>query len=153
MGRRTVTPAAGDQLADDQARILELHDEFVAANQEIDVGWLRSHMVPGADTLTWFNLNKSDYVGVDHICRLWEFLREVAAGADQEVTDRDPHVHVVGDVAWVDSHISIDADFGVMGTVSQASRSTEIWQRFDDDWKMVHFHCSEHEPGAWEGGL
>jgi len=141
-----------DQAAD-EARILELHHEFVAANQNIDVDWLRTHMVPGADTLTWFNLNKSDYIGVDHICRLWDFLKAVAGGAEQHVESIEPHVHVHGDVAWVDSHIHLDANFGVMGNVSQTSRSTEIWQRMDGDWKMAHFHCSEHEVGGWEGGV
>jgi ketosteroid isomerase-like protein len=137
----------------DAARILELHREFVTANQNIDVEWLRTHMAPGADTLTWFNLNKSDYIGVDHICRLWEFLAHVAGGAEQFVRSIDPHVHVDGNVAWVDSHIDLEADFGAMGKVKQASRATEIWQRDGDDWKMVHFHCSEHETNGWEGGL
>jgi ketosteroid isomerase-like protein len=136
----------------DAVRVLELHREFVAANQAIDVDWLRAHMAPGPDTLTWFNLNKSDYIGVDHICRLWEFLAHVAGGAEQYVSSSDPHVHVDGNIAWVDSHIDLEADFGAMGKVKQSSRATEIWRRDGDDWKMVHFHCSEHEPNGWEGG-
>jgi len=148
-----VTAAGRAGISTDEERILELHREFVAANQAIDVGWLRAHMAPGADTLTWFNLNKSDYVGVDHICRLWEFLGAAAAGAQQRCESIDPSVHVDGDIAWVDSHIRLEADFGVMGKVSQSARSTEIWQRRDGEWKMAHFHCSEHEPGGWEGGL
>jgi ketosteroid isomerase-like protein len=136
----------------DAARILELHREFVTANQNIDVEWLRAHMAPGPDTLTWFNLNKSDYIGVDHICRLWEFLAHVAGGAEQFVQSIDPHVHIDGNIAWVDSHIDLEADFGAMGKVKQSSRATEIWQRDGDDWKMVHFHCSEHETNGWEGG-
>ena len=147
-----MTPAEASTTVTDEEHILELHREFVAANQAIDVDWLRAHMVPGTDTLTWFNLNKSDYLGVDHICRLWEFLAVVAAGAEQHCESIDPHAHVLGDVAWVDSHIRIEADFGVMGQVKQTSRATEIWQRMNDDWKMVHFHCSEHEGNGWEGG-
>ena len=107
----------------DAARILELHREFVTANQNIDVEWLRAHMAPGPDTLTWFNLNKSDYIGVDHICRLWEFLAHVAGGAEQFVQSIDPHVHVDGNIAWVDSHIDLEADFGAMGKVKQSSRA------------------------------
>jgi ketosteroid isomerase-like protein len=136
----------------DAARILELHREFVTANQNIDVEWLRAHMAPGPDTLTWFNLNKSDYIGVDHICRLWEFLAHVAGGAEQFVQSIDPHVHVDGNIAWVDSHIDLEADFGAMGKVKQSSRATEIWQRDGADWKMIHFHCSDHQLGGWEGG-
>ena len=148
----TEAPVSAD-LARDETRVMELHREFVLANENIDVDWLRSHMVPGETTLTWFNLNKSDYIGVDHICRLWEFLANVAGGAEQHVRDIEPKVHVVGDLAWVDSHIALQADFGPMGTVDQESRATEIWQRFGDDWKMVHFHCSDHQTGGWEGGV
>ncbi|HEX6311446.1 MAG TPA: nuclear transport factor 2 family protein [Acidimicrobiia bacterium] len=144
--------SATTDLSTDETAVLELHRRFVAANQAIDVGWLRANLAPGPDALVWFNLNKSDYIGVDHICRLWEFLAAVAGGAEQHVTDEDAHVHVVGDVAWVDSHIRIRADFGVMGRVDQSSRATEIWQRTNGGWKMRHFHCSEHEPGGWEGG-
>jgi ketosteroid isomerase-like protein len=144
--------ATGATTGTDEAQILELHHQFVAANQAIDVDWLRAHMVPGPDALMWFNLNKSDYVGVDHICRLWEFLAIVAGGAEQTCYSIDPRVRVNGDVAWVDSHIRIEADFGPMGKVSQSARMTEIWERTDGEWKMVHFHCSEHEPGGWEGG-
>ena len=146
-----MSPAAAT--ATDEARVLELHHLFCTANENIDVDWLRAHLAPGADALVWFNLNKSDYVGAEHICRLWEFLREVAGGAEQHVESREPHVHVVGDIAWVDSHIHMRADFGPMGRIEQSARMTEIWQRTADDWKMRHFHCSEHEVGGWEGGL
>ncbi len=139
----------------DLARVTELHNEFYLANENIDVDWLRAHMVPGETTLTWFNLNKSDYIGAEHICRLWSFLKEVAGDAEQTMAEYgEPNVNVVGDVAWVDSHVHLQADFGVMGKVSQKARCTEVWQRFEnDEWRMVHFHCSEHEPGAWEGGV
>ena len=136
----------------DTADVLELHHQFVAANENIDIDWLRAHLAPGDDALVWFNLNKSDYIGADHICRLWEFLRVVAGGAEQHVESAEPKVHVVGDVAWVDSHIHMRADFGPMGKIEQSARMTEIWQRDGDSWLMHHFHCSEHEVGGWEGG-
>jgi ketosteroid isomerase-like protein len=136
----------------DRADVLELHHQFVAANENIDVDWLRAHLAPGDDALVWFNLNKSDYIGAEHICRLWEFLRVVAGGADQHVESMKPTVHVVGDVAWVDSHIRMRADFGPMGKVEQTARMTEIWVRAGGGWLMHHFHCSEHEPDGWEGG-
>ena len=134
----------------DEADILELHHQFVAANENIDVDWLRAHLA--ADALVWFNLNKSDYIGAEHICRLWDFLRAVAGGAEQHVESIEPKVHVVGDVAWVDSHLRLRADFGPMGKIEQSARMTEIWQRDGDGWLMRHFHCSEHEPDGWEGG-
>lgn len=135
----------------DEDTILELHKGFVEANTWGDTDYLRAHMAPGPEGFRWYNLNKSVYVGMDHIIRLWDFL--VAMGGKAEITMYEEQLEVVGDVAWVTYIMQFDLDAGPMGKICQAARSTEIWQRMDGEWKMVHFHCSEHEPGGWEGGL
>lgn len=137
----------------DHERIAELHQGFLEANKTADTAFLRAHMAPGAETLVWDNLNKSIYLGLDHICRLWDFLAYVSKGVPAKVEARDEQIHVVGDLAWVHAVLEFEADFGVMGTVVQPARETEIWQRIDGDWKMVHLHCSGYEAGGWEGGL
>ncbi len=35
--------------------------------------------------------------------------------------------------------------------LNHQARTTEIWQRMDDDWRLVHFHCSDDEPDAMGG--
>lgn len=137
----------------DHARIAELHKGFIDANKVGDTEFLRAHMAPGDETLVWDNLNKSIYLGVDHICRLWDFLVHVSKGVPASAETRDDQIHVVGDLAWVHCLMEFEADFGVMGLIKQSARLTEIWQRMDGEWKMVHFHGSEYEAGGWEGGL
>jgi ketosteroid isomerase-like protein len=139
-------------MTEDEKRIRELHAGFAEANTTGDVAFLRAHMVPGKDALTWFNLNQSNYVGVDHISELWQFLSGVSAGRKAEVKLRDERFTVSGDAAWVVYALDFRADFGAMGKVAQDARCTEIWQRIDGDWRMVHFHCSNHVPGQM-GGL
>jgi ketosteroid isomerase-like protein len=135
----------------DEDTILELHHGFVEANKTGDWAYLEAHMAPGPEGFRWYNLNKSIYVGMDHIVRLWKFL--VALGGSAVIPITEEQVHVNGDMALVTYLMQFDADFGAMGSVSQATRSTEVWERQDGEWKMVHFHCSEHEPGGWEGGV
>ncbi len=140
-------------MSDDEKRIRELHAGFVEANTTGDTAFLRAHMAPGKETLTWFNLNQSNYVGVDHICELWQFLSAATAGKKAEAKVREERFTVVGDAAWVVYALDFRADFGAMGKVAQDARCTEIWQRASgDDWRMVHFHCSNHVPGQM-GGL
>lgn len=145
----TTTPTL--TTADEQA-VYDLHLGFVKANLTADTAFLREHMI-GGDELIWENLNKSTYLGVDHICRLWDYLRHVTAGVPAEIEAYDEKVSVVGDLAWVHAKLKFAADFGPHGKVNMPSRETEIWQRVDGAWKMVYFHCSSHEPGGWEGGL
>lgn len=135
----------------DEDTILELHHGFVDANTTGDWSYLEAHTAPGPEGFRWYNLNKSVYVGMDHIVRLWKFL--VAMGGKADIPIKEEQVHVNGDMGFVSYIMQFDADFGPMGKVSQSARSTEIWERMDGEWKMVHFHCSEHEGGGWEGGL
>lgn len=139
-------------MADDRQAILELHNGFAAANTTGDVAFLRKHMVHGPDALLWYNLNQSNYVGVDHICELWELLRQSSPkGTPAEVEMRDERITVCGDAAWVTYGLRFRADFGPLGRVDQDARSTEIWQRIEGEWRMVHFHCSNHVPGQMGG--
>ena len=135
----------------DEETVLELHHGFVQANTTGDTAYLRAHMAPGPEGFRWYNLNKSVYVGMDHIIRLWDFL--VSLGGHAECPIIEEQVRVNGDVAWVTYIMGFNADFGAMGKVNQNARSTEIWERQDGEWKMVHFHCSDYAPGGWEGGL
>jgi ketosteroid isomerase-like protein len=135
----------------DEAQIRELHDAFVAANKVADHTFLERHMAPGK-TLIWYNLNQSNYMGVDHIVELWKMLAAAMEGREATCDSRDDIVTVVGDMALVTYMISLAADFGQLGKYEQEGRTTEVWQRLDGEWKMIHFHCSNYVPGVM-GGL
>lgn len=135
----------------DEKRIWELHRGFCDANKVGDSQFLRDHMAPGPDTLIWYNLNQSNYIGVDHIVELWDMLREAAAGKEARVISRDDRVIVVGDMAVVSYLLDFSADFGALGRFEQEARCSEVWQKMNGEWKMLHFHCSNYIPGVMGG--
>jgi ketosteroid isomerase-like protein len=102
-------------------------------------------------TLVWYNLNQSNYHGVDHIVDLWKMLAAMSQGREAKCESRDDAVTVVGDMALVTYLLDFAADFGALGKFVQEARSTEVWQRMDGDWKMIHFHCSNYVPGVMGG--
>jgi len=135
----------------DEEKIWELHRGFVDANRTGDSSFLRAHMWPDADTLIWYNLNQSIYVGVDHIVELWDMLRAAMGGKTAKVEAFDDRVTVVGDMALVHYLLHFGADFGALGKFVQDARSTEVWRKQNGEWKMIHFHCSNYIPGVMGG--
>ena len=136
---------------DDERRVYELHEGFVAGNRVGDHTFLEAHMAPGPDHLTWFNLNESNYVGVDHIVELWKFLVMVSGGKEAKADVVEERMEVTDEMAYVAYRLDFAADFGNLGTYEQVARATEIWRKLDGDWKMVHFHCSNHTPDVMGG--
>ena len=134
----------------DEDTIWELHNDFVLANKTAHHPFLEAHMAPGM-TLIWYNLNQSNYLGVDHIVELWKMLAAAMDGRPAICDSRDDIVTVVGDMALVTYMISLSADFGELGKYEQDGRTTEVWQRLDGEWKMIHFHCSNYVPGVMGG--
>ena len=137
----------------DLETIRRLHEEFVAANRIGDSEYLKAHMAPGPDRLVWYNLNQSNYIGVDHIVELWDFLRAIVESTTGAalVNTWDDQITIIGDCALVTYMVHLEADFGAMGLINQDGRSTEVWQRIDGEWKMIHFHCSNYVPGIMGG--
>ena len=135
----------------DEEKIWELHRGFVNANRTGDSQYLKDHMAPGPDALLWYNLNQSNYIGMDHIVELWDMLRAASAGKEARVETRDDRVTIVGDMALVTYLLDFAADFGALGKFVQQARDTEVWQKIGGEWKMIHFHCSNYVPGVMGG--
>ena len=79
-------------LSTDEEKIWELHRGFAEANKTGFHPFLEEHMAPGM-TLIWYNLNQSNYYGVDHIVELWKMLAAVCRAAkrpSRRVTTRSP---------------------------------------------------------------
>ena len=75
----------------DEETVGELHRGFAEANKTGYHPFLEEHMAPGM-TLIWYNLNQSNYYGVDHIVELWKMLRGLA-GREATVETRDDRGH------------------------------------------------------------
>ncbi len=134
----------------DKEVIATLHKGFLNANKTADWPFLESNMAP-EDILVWYNLNQSNYFGVNHIVELWKMLASVAGDKEAKMEPRDEDISIIGDAALVTYLIHFAADFGALGKVSQDARCTEVWQRLAGDWKMIHFHCSNHVPDVMGG--
>ena len=74
-------------LSTDEETVGELHRGFAEANKTGHHPFLEEHMAPGM-TLIWYNLNQSNYYGVDHIVELWKMLAAVSARSRSD--RRDP---------------------------------------------------------------
>lgn len=150
----TTTPTTDEQ------RIKELHDGWVRANGTGDLDWLRAHIAGGGpeDFVMW-NTMGSNFFGVDGIVALWEQLIGLAGEAEpQEVVSEswDERIVVGADLAVVSYLCRLVVDFGPQGEeaggrVDQTYRGTEVYQRRDGDWKMIHYHGSPHVPGVMGG--
>jgi uncharacterized protein (TIGR02246 family) len=147
-----VSTPTDTQRSADEARILDLHTQWVAANRTAEAEFLPTVMAP--DVLM-FNLNGSNYVGLEHLASFWRTARDVvhAKMGDSKVVSRGAEVHVVGDLAWVTDEIEYSSDFSDMGMerVDQSIRGTEVWQRIEGEWRIVHCHFSMHVPGRMGG--
>lgn len=137
-------------MSTDEARVTALHERFIEANTHEDTEWLSQNIHPD---ITWFNLNKSNYFGDAAILTLWTWLYDQRPDKTKDativVTNRV--IQVVGDAALVAYTMSIDYDFGEQAQFHTGGRGTEVWLRTDGDFKLAHFHCSEHEPGNMGG--
>ena len=136
----------------DREEILRLHREFMQANEPLDSSYLRKMCVDGPDELVWFNLNQSNYIGLDHICNLWDLLHGILAGQEGKVSElRDERVDVEGDMAVLTCQLKYTGDFGNLGTFDTDCRGTEVWRRRGGEWKLAHGHWSTHVPGQMGG--
>lgn len=134
----------------DTDRVIELHKQFITANTHEDVEFLGGN---SWQDVTWYNLNKSNYMSQDAILKLWRMLHEARPDKTKDATlsVSDELVTVVGDAAWVVYMLHVDYDFGDLRKITTGARATEIWRRADGEWKLAHFHCSEHEAGNMGG--
>ncbi|MEJ3654400.1 nuclear transport factor 2 family protein [Actinomycetes bacterium KLBMP 9759] len=144
----------------DLRRIDELHRGWVEANAVGDIAWLRANIAPGGpDDFVMWNTMGSNFFGVDGIVDLWERLTALAADVPTQETVStawDERIELSGDLAVVSYMCRLVIDFGPAGAeaggnLDQTYRSTEVYQRRDGDWKMIHYHGSPHQPGVMGG--
>lgn len=135
----------------DRDVIIDLHRQFVIANTHEDTGFLAPHLWPD---VSWYNLNKSNYMSDEAILTLWRWLYEQRPDKTKDAPIRayDEQVFVDGNVAWVVYMSAVEYDFGeVMPKSLIVARCTEIWHKDEGTWRLRHFHCSEHQPGVMGG--
>jgi ketosteroid isomerase-like protein len=143
--------------AADRARLLEVHQMYLAAN-----GWdtttLRK-IWSDNPTSMFFNLNGHTYVGLEHWLRLWDFygprMKTVAPWVSF-----DMKVIIRGDMAVISCHRTSQVKWEGETAPEKGwmekelrSRSTEVFVKERGDWKLVHAHFSVAGDGERPGGI
>lgn len=142
----------------DRKRVVELQQAYLDANATFD--WVELGKIWNHDsTNVYFNMNGHTYVGFSHWTSLWKYYGErIETGLWEPY---DVKVVIRGDMATVTCHRrtrrrwkgaeaerppdQVDKSF--------ISRSTMVMIREGGDWKAIHVHFSEANPGARPGGI
>ena len=142
----------------DHKRILEQHAAYLLANSRFDVDMLEG-IWSASPEATFFNLNGHTYVGKNQWQRLWKFyVDKLETG---EWVPYDMGGVVSGDVAVVWCHRKTTVRWIGSGPGPEnlrleddyVSRSTMVFRREDDDWRVVHVHFSEASDASRPGGV
>ncbi|MFN0303465.1 MAG: YybH family protein [Burkholderiales bacterium] len=144
----------------DRRAVLEKHQEYLDANARFDWERLRDHIWSAASDTMFFNLNGHTYRGRDHWVRLWQYyIKQMSTGVwvpfdiggtisgDLAVVwcHRKTKLRWVGSDQRPDDKQHDDKDF--------ISRSTMVFQRESGEWRVLHVHFSEANPGDRPGGI
>lgn len=152
------------ELNEDEQIILGIHREWLRSNRIADIAWCRQDM---SEDVILCNTNGSIYRGIEHWCALWRYYRHCIRGDGRTggqpplMTSSDVVVRVVGDVGWISYRYRFlgawQADqpnpWASGDELPVGGRGTEVYERRDGRWQLVHGHFSKGEPGADVNGL
>ena len=141
----------------DHRRLLERMDEYLDANARFDWEQLQD-LWSAAPESVFFNLNGHTYKGREQWTRLWQYYKgNVASGY---WTPFDIGGVVDGNLAviwcerqtrseWQSSDPMPSRPYGK----DFVSRSTMVFRRENDDWRVVHVHFSPASETPRPGGV
>ena len=145
--------------AEDRARLLELHADYIDANTRFD--WPKVETIfSDAPEATYFNLNGHTYNGRAHWIELWKFYGQRVQSSYWTPFDVNGIVNDAMAVIWCHRHTRRrwtgegapprdihydDSDF--------ITRSTLVFRKDDGDWRVVHAHFSKAEDGPRPGDI
>lgn len=151
MSAATVSQPTMEQ---DIAEVRRIHDEWWAANTDLDILRMRKCFASG-DSFLQYNLNGHVYRSVDELTQLWELIGRDYGLPQLDVIDM--RIEVRGDMAWVAHEAVIRRVAKPGGQLPPGTpdkwfrvRETEVLMRDDGAgnpaWKIWHHHCSMHAP-------
>ena len=144
----------------DRQKVLEKHAIYIAANGKMDWETLRDQLWSDASEGTFFNLNGHTYKGREPWIELWKYYTKNLQTGDWTPFDmggvinedlavvwchRNTHIKWVGGENRADGKMHDDKEFH--------SRSTMVFRKEKDDWRVIHVHFSEFNEGPRPGGI
>jgi ketosteroid isomerase-like protein len=137
--------AAGDDI-ERAADVFAAHEALVAAFEAGDVDAFVGLLEPSPRLLIYHPRLVHRYTGIDQIRASMPKMFARLHGASW--TDAHTEVHVNGDVAWLTSHVLLEAPGLAEPFVG---RGTEIWVRSRDGWHLAHAHWSPNPEAPSHG--
>jgi len=141
----------------DRAEIERVHERYLEINGRLDFDELPKIWSSDPD-YWWFNLSGHNYKGLDHWLDLWRYYQpRLETVSPWRSFDRV--IGVRGDVGWLTCRRTCELKWVGEGDSPfregqpLASRSTEIYVREPDDWKVVHVHYSPESDLPRPGGI
>ena len=143
----------------DRRALLRLHEAYLEANASFD--WQKLRDIWGElPEATFFNLNGHTYRGKEHWIRLWKFYRQNVRSSYW--TPYELGGAVTRDMAVLWCHRKTRREW--TGTAPPprdihyggdefVSRSTLVFLKSGDDWRVIHAHFSEAASGPRPGGV
>ena len=144
----------------DRRIVLDKHQKYLEANAVFDWVTLRDQLWSASSDTVFFNLNGHTYRGRDHWIKLWQFYKDQLTSGfwtpydiGGVVTDDMATIwcHRKTKAAWVGSDPRPDGK--AHDDRAFISRSTMVFQKEGDDWRVVHVHFSEHADTQRPGGI
>ena len=130
--------AQSDPVAD-RASVVKAHEAVLAAMESSDGAALEALLDDGPDLLVFHPAIETRFDGRTEISE--GLSRMLGRGGSIDIVEVHLQVQVVGDVAWLTSHLLLE----LPGTDDAfTGRGTEVWRRRDDGWRLVHAHWSNH---------
>jgi ketosteroid isomerase-like protein len=143
----------------DREQILKLHDAYIDANTSFDLQKLEPLWSKAPEAL-FFNLNGHTYKGREHWFRLWKYY--VQNVNSSYWTPFDIGGVVSNDMATIWCHRRArrtwtgkeppPKDIHYSGDEFM-TRSTMVFRKEADEWRVVHAHFSEASSGPRPGGV
>lgn len=142
---------------EDRRRLLARMSEYLDANARFD--WEKLQEIwSAAGEAVFFNLNGHTYRGRAHWTRLWRYYKENVASGYWTPFDIGGVVSDALAVIWCERQTHSDwVGTDPMPTRPYGkdfvSRSTMVFRKEGDDWRVVHVHFSPASEGPRPGGI
>jgi hypothetical protein len=140
-----------------RARLLQMHETYLDANNRLDVETLRKAWDDGPGGV-YFNLNGHTYRGFDHWAKLWAFYR-TQFRTIQPWTPFDTKVVIGTDMAVITCSRTCRLEWigenrpETFTEKDLTSRSTEVFAKRNGDWRVIHVHFSPASEGPRPGKI
>jgi ketosteroid isomerase-like protein len=121
----------------DEAAVVAAHEALIAAYEAGDVDAFVALLDPTPDLLIYHPRLVHRYAGIDQVTGSLPRMFKRLQGASW--LDAHASVNVDGSVAWLNSHVLIEAP-GLDEPF--AGRGTEVWVKRSGGWRLAHGHWS-----------